>query len=331
MPDRPAALSWIEVASFGDPSAHRPGRPLAVEAFDMTKSRESLRSPAVAGRFYPDSDRELSQQVADFLGQGPGTLPRRACAVMAPHAGYVYSGGVAGKVFAAIEVPRRVILLGPNHTGRGPRISVMASGAWRIPGADVPIDEELAAAILDAFPAASPDREAHRFEHALEVELPFLVARQPDLRIVPVVLGLLSAGDAVAFGKALHRAVSQVLRAATEPGDVLVVASSDMSHYLPDDTAREVDRTALTPLLAFDPEGLYRTVVEQDISMCGFIPATAMLSYAREAGAARPELVAYATSAEAFGDRSRVVGYAGVILAQPPGRAAVRGGSAAAD
>lgn len=291
----------------------------------MTKSAESLRSPAVAGRFYPDSDRELSEQVASFLGQEAGSRPRRACAVMAPHAGYVYSGGVAGKVFAAIEVPRRVVLLGPNHTGRGPRISVMDSGAWRIPGADVPVDEELAAAILAAFPAAQPDREAHRFEHALEVELPFLVARQPDLRIVPVVLGVLSASDAVGFGKALHRAV----RAVSQAGDVLVVASSDMSHYLPDDTARQVDRTALAPLLAFDPEGLYRTVVEHDISMCGFIPATAMLAYAREAGASPPELVAYATSAEAFGDRSRVVGYAGVVLGEPG--AAARGGSAAAD
>jgi AmmeMemoRadiSam system protein B len=291
----------------------------------MTKSAESLRSPAVAGRFYPDSDRELSEQVASFLGQAAGSRPRRACAVMAPHAGYVYSGGVAGKVFAAIEVPRRVVLLGPNHTGRGPRISVMDSGAWRIPGADVPVDEELAAAILAEFPAAQPDREAHRFEHALEVELPFLVARQPDLRIVPVVLGVLSAGDAVDFGKALHRAV----RAVSQAGDVLVVASSDMSHYLPDDTARQVDRTALAPLLAFDPEGLYRTVVEHDISMCGFIPATAMLAYAREAGASPPELVAYATSAEAFGDHSRVVGYAGVVLGEPG--AAARGGSAAAD
>jgi hypothetical protein len=295
----------------------------------MTKSPESLRSPAVAGRFYPDSDRELSAQVTRFLRQEPGARPRRACAVMAPHAGYVYSGAVAGKVFAAIEVPRRVILLGPNHTGRGPRISVMDRGTWRIPGADVPVDEELAAAILAAFPAASPDREAHRYEHALEVELPFLVARQPDLRIVPVVLGVLSANDAVAFGKALHRAVGAVSQA----GDVLVVASSDMSHYLPDDTARRVDRAALTPLLAFDPEGLYRTVVEHDISMCGFIPATAMLAYAREAGASRPELVAYATSAEAFGDRSRVVGYAGVVL--EPGAAGAWGatgdGPAAAD
>lgn len=289
----------------------------------MNKSRESLRSPAVAGRFYPDSVPELTEQVTGFLHAGKARAPRRACAVMAPHAGYVYSGGVAGKVFAAIEVPRRVVLLGPNHTGRGPRISVMASGAWEVPGARVSIDEELAAAILAEFPLARADHEAHQFEHSLEVEVPFLVARQPALRIVPVVLGVLSANDAIGFGEALHRAVTRVREAHRNLGeDVLVVASSDMSHYLPDETARRVDQTALAPLLAFDPEGLYRTVVDHDISMCGFIPATAMLAYARQAGAARPELVAYATSGDAFGDKSRVVGYAGVVLGEAGGSAA---------
>jgi MEMO1 family protein len=287
----------------------------------MNKSRESLRSPAVAGRFYPASAPELTKQVADFLHAVEGRAPRRACAVMAPHAGYVYSGGVAGRVFAAVEVPRRVVLLGPNHTGRGPRISVMASGAWQLPGARVSIDEELAAAILAASPLAQADHEAHQYEHSLEVEVPFLVARQPALRIVPVVLSALSADEAVGFGEALYRAVSQV-RAAHAGEDVLVVASSDMSHYLPDETARRVDQTALAPLLAFDPEGLYRTVIDHDISMCGFIPATAMLAYARQAGAGRPELVAYATSADAFGDKSRVVGYAGVVLGEAGGSAA---------
>ncbi len=291
----------------------------------MSKTRESLRSPAVAGRFYPASAAELTEQVTGFLHAAKGHAPRRACAVMVPHAGYVYSGGVAGKVFAAVEVPRRVVLLGPNHTGRGPRISVMASGTWQVPGARVSIDEELAVALLAESPLAEADHEAHQFEHSLEVEVPFLVARQPALRIVPVVLGVLSANEAVDFGEALYRAVARVRATHESLGeDVLVVASSDMSHYLPDETARRVDKAALAPLLAFDPEALYRTVIDHDISMCGFIPATAMLAYARQAGAARPELVAYTTSAEAFGDKSRVVGYAGVVLGEA-------GGSAAAD
>jgi AmmeMemoRadiSam system protein B len=284
----------------------------------MTHPRTGVRAPAVAGRFYPASAAELDAQVAGLLGAAGGQAPRRACAVMAPHAGYVYSGGVAAKVFAAIEVPARVILLGPNHTGRGARVSAMTGGTWQMPGAHVAVDEELAGAILDASSVAEADETAHQLEHALEVELPFLRARQPGLRIVPVVLGRLSAREAVEFGEALHRAVTRV-RAAHAGADVLVVASSDMSHYLPDEIARRVDRTALAPLLAFDPEGLHRTVVEHDISMCGFVPATAMLAYARRAGAEQPELVAYATSAEAFGDKSRVVGYAGVVLGEGAG------------
>lgn len=289
----------------------------------MTTSPAAVRLPAVAGRFYPAAAPELSRQVTGLLAAG-ASRPRQARAVMVPHAGYVYSGGVAGKVFAAVDVPRRVVVLAPNHTGLGPRVSVMASGAWRIPGADVPVDQELAAALLAAFPGATADREAHRLEHAVEVELPFLVARQPDVRIVPVVLGLLPATDAVALGVALHRAVAGI-RAAHPADQVLVVASSDMSHYLPDQAARQVDRVALAPLLGFDPEALHRTVVARDISMCGFVPATAMLAYAREAGATGPELVAYATSGDAFGDRGRVVGYAGVVVG------AAAGGSVAAD
>lgn len=268
---------------------------------------ERIRLPAVAGRFYPASADQLGRQVAGLLIPDAGA-PRMACAVMAPHAGYVYSGAVAGRVFANIEVPPRVIVLCPNHTGAGPVVSVMTEGAYRIPGADVAVDTALADAIMSEVPEARSDHEAHRAEHAIEVELPFLVARQPRLRIVPMVLGGLPLAGALALGQGLHRAVQRV------GGDVLVLASSDMSHYLPDAQARAVDRVALEPLLGFDPAGLYRTVVTRDISMCGFVPATAMLAYARAAGAAAPELVAYATSGDAFGDVSRVVGYAGVVV-----------------
>lgn len=280
----------------------------------MVASDSVVRPPAVAGRFYPASPQELGRQVHAYLEAGKGQEPaRRAIAAMAPHAGYMFSGGVAGRVFARIHVPGRVIILCPNHTGQGQRISVMNRGAFRIPGADIPIDEELADAILGEVPGASADRAAHRLEHAIEVELPFLLARQPDLRIVPIVLSLVRESEAIELGKAMHRAAGRI---GALPGrDVLLVASSDMSHYLPDAEARRVDRMALGPLLEFDPSGLYRTVVTHDISMCGFIPATAMLAYAAAAGARSPELVGYATSGEAYGDTSQVVGYAGVVIA----------------
>jgi AmmeMemoRadiSam system protein B len=273
----------------------------------MTQSG-SLRRAAVAGRFYPSDPKELRAQVAAFLRAPASPSARRLVAAMAPHAGYVYSGRVAGEVFARALVPERVVVLCPNHTGRGARVSVFASGAFELPGGRVPIDEQLARRFLELGPDAREDTEAHRAEHAIEVELPFLLARQPQVRIVPVVLARLSAEEAIDLGRALYRAACDVGE------EVLVVASSDMSHYLPETEARTVDQVALEPLLAFDPARLYRTVREQQISMCGFIPATAMLAYAREAGASKPELVSYATSGDAFGERERVVGYAGVVV-----------------
>lgn len=274
----------------------------------MRTGDDSIRNPAVAGRFYPDEPAALRREVERHLGEAGGAAPRPALAVMAPHAGYVYSGGVAAQVFAGVEVPERVIVMAPNHTGRGQRVAMVAGGAFRVPGADIPIDTELAAMILDESELARSDRAAHQDEHAVEVELPFLLARQPALRIVPMVLGGLREDEAIELGQALRRAALRL----GEP--VLVVASSDMSHYLPDEQTRTIDQQALDSLLTGDPGRLYRTVIDNDISMCGFIPATVMLSYARAAGAPAPELVGYATSGDAFGDRSRVVGYAGVVI-----------------
>lgn len=276
----------------------------------MKRGESWVRPAAVAGRFYPGDAAELAREVEAHLAAGRvDGEPGRALALVAPHAGYMYSGGVAGQVFARVAVPARVVVMGPNHTGRGERVSLVPAGAYELPGGSVPIDAELAAAILDEVPGARADADAHRSEHSVEVELPFLRARQPAVRFVPMVLAGLSEKDAIAVGEGLARAIAKV------GGDVLVVASSDLSHYLPDAEARRVDRIALDALLTGDPATLHRTVRERDISMCGVIPTTAMLAYARAAGAGQPELVAYATSADASGDRSRVVGYAGLVIA----------------
>lgn len=268
----------------------------------------NVREPAVAGRFYPGDPRVLRRDVDSLLASVDlGGAPREVLGLMAPHAGYIYSGATAAEAFARVRVPERVVIMCPNHTGRGARISVYAKGVFRIPGAEIPIDDELADRIMVEAVGAKHDHKAHLSEHAIEVELPFLLACQPRLRIVPIVLGGLSEHEAIELGLALHRAIGD--------DDVLVVASSDMSHFLPDGETRKVDRVALAPLLDFDPAGLYQTVTQNRISMCGYIPATAMLAYARARGGAdRPELVAYATSGDAFGDRSRVVGYASVLV-----------------
>jgi hypothetical protein len=264
-----------------------------------------VRAPAVAGRFYPGEAAALEAEVARLLG-APSRTPRKHLGVVAPHAGYVYSGGVAGRVFADTEVPARVVVLAPNHTGRGRRGAVWARGALALPGCAVPVDEALCARLLGGL--LEDDREAHRFEHALEVELPLLRARRADVRVTPIVLGGLYEAECVEVGEALAKAVTELGE------DVLVVASSDMSHYLSDEETRAIDRRALEPLLALDAVGLYRRVRDEGITMCGVVPATVMLAYARARGARAAELLAYATSGDAFGERDRVVGYAGVVV-----------------
>jgi AmmeMemoRadiSam system protein B len=265
-----------------------------------------LRPPAVAGRFYPGDGPGLEQAVAELMPEG---APARQLAVMAPHAGYVFSGGVAGAVFAATEVPRRVVVMAPNHTGRGRRGAVWARGSFVLPHTVIPVDQELCRRwIEEAGGLLEIDREAHRQEHALEVELPFLHKRQPDLILTPAILGGLDQDECVAIGQALARAVERLGE------EVLVVASSDMSHYLPDDVTREIDQRALEPLLKLDAAALYRRVHDEEISMCGILPATAMVAYAVARGAKSARLLRYATSGDAFGDRARVVGYAGVLI-----------------
>ena len=271
-------------------------------------ARLDVRQPAVSGRFYPEGAEALRAEVTRLLGGAPAGGGERHLGVVAPHAGYVFSGPVAGKLFADTAVPRRVVVLAPNHTGRGARAAVWAHGAFALPGDTVPVDEELCRRLIDSGAGFVADKEAHRFEHALEVELPFVRARRPDAIVTPVILGGLDGDTCVALGEVLAREVAALGE------EVLVVASSDLSHYLPDDEARQVDRRAIAPVLACDPEGLYAVVEAEAITMCGVLPVTAMLSYARARGATRGRLVAYGTSADAFGDTGRVVGYAGITV-----------------
>ncbi len=266
-----------------------------------------VRQPAVAGKFYSADARTLAEEVARNLS--PFAKPRPAIGVMVPHAGYVYSAKVAGQVFSQTIVPARVIVLGPNHTGHGAldAAALWPSGSFAIPGATIPVDVELAELISECD-VVRVDRLAHRFEHSLEVELPFLHAREPAVRITPLVLGPLSYDECARLGRSLAAAVSQV------KDEVLVCASSDMSHYLDDTRTRKLDHLAIEPILNLDARALFQTVERESISMCGVIPTTVMLEYARARGASKATLIDYATSGDAFGDRERVVGYAGIIV-----------------
>lgn len=265
----------------------------------------AVREPVVAGRFYPADPAALYAQVDAFLGESPAD--EHAYAVIAPHAGYLYSGAIAGSVYARVHVPRTVIVLGPNHTGRGANSAILTRGSFSIPGAEIPIDSTLALRLRDAGPFEE-DAAAHRFEHSLEVHLPFLYRRNPELRIVPICLGSWPYARCAEAG----HAIAEVARQTNE--EPLIVASTDMSHYISAEEAARLDRLALQRLLELDAEGLYRTVAEQRISMCGFIPSTVTLVAARGLGAQEAELVRYGSSGDVTGDYSSVVAYAAALV-----------------
>jgi MEMO1 family protein len=261
------------------------------------------REPAVAGRFYAGEPEALRRDVDRLLAERGGKVPARG--IVAPHAGYIYSGAIAGAVYARVEVPARAVILGPNHTGMGRPVALWPDGAWRLPTGDVPVDAELTEALL-AGPLVEPDRTAHLREHALEVQVPFLARARPGIAIAALCLGHLPYADCETIGRTVARAAGAA--------GALVVASSDMSHYISAAAAREKDHRAIERILALDPRGLYDVVHREDISMCGIIPTTVMLVAALELGATRAELVRYGNSGEVNGDMRQVVGYAGIVV-----------------
>jgi len=267
-----------------------------------------LRLPAVAGRFYPSHPAELIALIQKFVGADPHLprIPAKACLV--PHAGYFYSGHVAGAVLARIALPRKIIILGVRHYPRGEPAAILSSGAWRTPLGDARIDEALAAALKKTCPPLREDSVAHSSEHSLEVQLPFLQVLVPEFTFAPVALGTVQFESLVNVGEAIAR----VLESSNE--NILLLTTSDLNHYEDDTTTRIKDRKAIEQLLALEPRGLYNTCRNEEISMCGLGPAVAMLTALNALGVKKAELVKYATSADVSGDRSAVVGYAGIIF-----------------
>lgn len=269
------------------------------------------RDPVVAGRFYQNAPKALYGDVATWLAAGEAQGTVDALCVMAPHAGYVYSGEVAGKTLGQAALPELLLLLGPNHTGRGGAFSLWPDGAWLIPGGQVPVDAALTKALTDADPRIKIDIQAHLHEHSLEVLLPFLKAKNTNTRIAALAVAESRLGELLDVGAALGRLIKNF------PEPVGVVVSSDMSHYVPRETARTLDALALDRIAAVDPEGLHAVVRNKRITMCGVHPMTVALAACRELGATQALSAAYADSGDASGDVDSVVGYAGVIVKRP--------------
>jgi len=265
-----------------------------------------VRQPAVAGQFYTSDAKELRAELDGFVPSPGGG--EKALGIIAPHAGYIYSGAVAGQVYGAVSVPRNVIILGPNHHGIGARAALYPDGQWITPLGAVNINPNLADLLRKHAPLVEDDTVAHLHEHSLEVQVPFLQHVRPDVTIVPLCLGFGDYATCLALGNGIAGAIMEF------DEDVLIVASSDMTHYESAASARAKDDEALREILALDPEGLLRVCRSMGITMCGVIPATVMLVAALKLGASRARLVKYATSGDVTGDNRQVVAYAALTV-----------------
>ncbi|CAK8711717.1 MEMO1 family protein H206_02796 [Candidatus Electrothrix aarhusensis] len=268
-----------------------------------------LRQPAVADRFYDGDSTKLHQTLKGLIPEGLDKVVAKA--VLSPHAGYVYSGGVAGETFSRINIPETVILLGPNHHGQyhNQRMPLaVGTQDWDMPLGRVPLAKDLAQDLLSSSALFTADDTPHIYEHSLEVQVPFLQYFQKNLQILPVVVSPLSLQQC-------HQAATELAQAIQHSNrPTLLVASTDMTHYLSRNQASKQDHLALKHILDLDAAGLYDTVFSRHISMCGIIPTTITLLAAAELGAEQAELIRYTDSGEVSGDTDKVVGYAGVII-----------------
>lgn len=264
------------------------------------------RAPSVAGTFYPDNPTELKEFCDSHLK--PEKSAQKARAIILPHAGYIYSGETACRVLSRVKVSDTVVLIGPNHRGVGSEFAMTAAGVWETPLGEVAIDSQLASKFLEASHDIVNDELSHRYEHSLEVEIPLLQTKNPKLKIVPMVIGTLDFD----WAKQVAHACGEILASAKK--EILVVISTDMSHYESDDVTRKKDRYALEAIQHLDEQALLEAVRRYNITMCGIVPVYMLLCMKDLLGIKSAALVDYTTSADATGDKDRVVGYAGFIF-----------------
>jgi len=265
-----------------------------------------IRNPVVSGQFYPASPTQLRTMIETLVDET--AVKEDVIGLVSPHAGYIYSGPVAGAVMSKVKFKDTCIIMGPSHTGRGKPFSIMTRGTWITPLGKVEIDSELGKKMLATSRYLQEDTVAHEHEHSIEVQLPFIQYFKEDIKIVPIVIAYADGAIYKEIGKEIARAVKELNR------EVVIIASSDMTHYEPVESARRKDNEAIDAMLDLNEDELLRRVSELDISMCGYAPTVSLIAAARELGATRAELVKYQTSGDVTGDYSSVVGYAGIII-----------------
>ncbi|MFC2008088.1 MEMO1 family protein [Chloroflexota bacterium] len=265
-----------------------------------------IRKPVVAGQFYPASPSQLRAMIEEMVDEA--VEKEEVIGLVSPHAGYIYSGSVAGAVISRTKFKDTFVIMGPNHTGRGKPFSIMTDGVWQTPLGEVEIDSELAKQILALSSHLQQDDAAHAFEHSIEVQLPFLQYFAKVFKIVPIILAPASGAIYKEIGTEIARAIKDLNRQA------VIIASSDMTHYEPHESAQTKDKQAIESIIDLNEDELLRRVDELNISMCGYAPTVSLITAAKELGATEAELVRYQTSGEVSGDYQAVVGYAGIII-----------------
>ncbi len=265
------------------------------------------RKPSVAGYFYPSNPEKLHETIKRLVD--PEAEVRKAICIISPHAGYEYSGGVAGKVFSSVDLPEKFIIVGPNHRDASTNLAIMKTGMWETPLGTVPIDTSLAESIMEHTDLIVEDEKSHQLEHSLEVQIPFIQYFKKNISIVPISIAYPTLYEEL---EELGKAVSQVISKSDQ--EALIIASTDMSHYVSQDEAREKDFLAIEKILKLDARGLYETVKREHISMCGFQPTAAAIIASKNLEAEKAELIHYQTSGDVSGNYSEVVGYAGIRI-----------------
>ncbi|MGC8974850.1 MAG: AmmeMemoRadiSam system protein B [Thermoprotei archaeon] len=280
----------------------------------------SIRRPAVAGYFYESGKESLIRQIewAFTHVHGPGFIPRvsevrnmESIGFVVPHAGYIYSGPVAAHSYAKLASEGRpdvFVLLGPNHTGVGEAVSVWDEGAWETPLGRAIIDADLAREIISNSQYAKPDKLAHYEEHSIEVQIPFLQYLFKDVTIVPITIMYQVPEISEDLATSIFKASSKLGR------DLVVIASTDLTHYEPHSRATEKDRAVIDKIKSLDPRGLFEVVLRKNVSMCGVAPVMTLLYYAKLSGSSGVEVLKYATSGDISGDKSSVVGYSAIRI-----------------
>ncbi|MBU4312065.1 MAG: AmmeMemoRadiSam system protein B [Candidatus Omnitrophica bacterium] len=265
-----------------------------------------IRKPVVAGQFYPQTETGMIKMLSKMVEVVPEKQDVKG--VIMPHAGYVYSGYVAGATISKVDVKKTAIILGTNHTGAGKPFSIMTKGSWETPLGEVKIDTEISESILKESSLLEEDSLSHLREHSIEVEVPFLQYLRKDVKIVPIVISSGNIKNYQQLGKEIADGFKKIGRAA------LFIASTDFTHYESKDSAEEKDRLAINAILALDEERLLQVVRELSISMCGVAPTCTLISVCKNLGAQKAGLVKYQTSGDVSGDYTSVVGYAGMVI-----------------